>query len=106
MKNTIKRALHISILSAAGLACAAATGEASAHTDLSVMLGVPGPVYVAPPPPVVYQEAPVAYAAPAYGYVQGYGYRGDDGDYGDDRRWHDHGRHRGWYKHHRDDDDD
>ncbi|NLP60889.1 hypothetical protein [Paraburkholderia sacchari] len=93
----MKRAL---ILSALGVALAAACGEASAHTDLSVMLGVPAPVYAAPPA-VVYEQAPVAYAAPAYGY--GYGYREDD-DW--DHRWHDHGRHRGWYKHHREDDDD
>lgn len=91
----MKRAL---ILSALGVALAAACGEASAHTDLSVMLGVPAPVYAAPPA-VVYEQAPVAYAEPAYGYA--YGYRDDD----DDRRWHDHGRHRGWYKHHRDDDE-
>ncbi|WP_322049277.1 hypothetical protein [Paraburkholderia sp. J67] len=101
----MKRALQFSILSAAGLACFMAAGVASAHTDLSVMLGVPAPVYAAPPP-VVYQEAPVAYAAPAYGYADGYayGYR-DEGD-DDDRHWHDHGRHRGWEKHHHHDDDD
>ncbi|MFX1673567.1 hypothetical protein PWR63_15100 [Paraburkholderia sp. A2WS-5] len=92
----MKRAL---ILSALGVALAAACGEASAHTDLSVMLGVPAPVYAAPPE-VVYEQAPVAYAAPAYGY--GYGYSEDD-DW--DHRWRDHGRHRGWYKHHREDDD-
>ncbi|WP_241024726.1 hypothetical protein [Paraburkholderia sp. Ac-20340] len=97
---TFKRALRASALSMAALACALAAGEASAHTDVSVMLGVPAPVYAAPPP-VVYQEAPVTYVAPAYGYA--YGYR-DEGD--DDRRWHDHGHHRGWYKHHHDDDDE
>ena len=96
----MKRTLILSVL---GVALAAACGEASAHTDLSVMLGVPvAPVYEAPPP-VVYEQAPVAYAAPAYGYGYGYGYREDD-DW--DHRWHDHGRHRGWYKHHREDDDD
>ncbi|CAG9235422.1 conserved exported hypothetical protein [Paraburkholderia tropica] len=98
----MKRAL---ILTAMGLSLAAASGVASAHTDFNVMLGVPvAPVYAAPPPPVIYQEAPVAYAAPAYGY--GYGYREDGWDHDDDRRWHDHGRHRGWYKHHHGDDDD
>ncbi|WP_028221685.1 hypothetical protein [Paraburkholderia oxyphila] len=99
----MKRAL---ILSALGVALAAACGQASAHTDVSVMLGVPvAPVYAAPPP-VVYEEAPVAYAAPAYAapaYGYGYGYRDDD-DW--DHRDHDQGRHRGWYKHHHDDDDD
>ncbi|MFD1558458.1 hypothetical protein ACFSHT_22960 [Paraburkholderia silviterrae] len=101
----MKRAL---ILSALGVALAAACGQASAHTDLSVMLGVPvAPVYAAPPA-VVYEDAPVAYAAPAYaapayGYGYGYGYRGDD-DW--DHRDHDHGRHRGWHKHHHDDDDE
>jgi hypothetical protein len=47
-------------------------------------------VYEAPPP-AVYAPAPVYY---------GYGY-----GYPDNRRWHDHGRHRGW-RHHHDDDDD
>ncbi|KVK98667.1 hypothetical protein [Burkholderia territorii] len=48
-----------------GVAALAASGVASAHVDLSVGIGVPGvyaapePVYVAPPPPVMY--APVGY---------------------------------------------
>lgn len=88
-----------------------ASGAASAHTDLGIYLGVPGPVY-APPPPVIYQPPPVVYQEPqvvygqSYGY--GYGYRGDDWER---RRDHDNGRHRGWddhreHRHHGNDDDD
>jgi hypothetical protein len=89
----------------AGLAGMSASTAALAHADIGVYLGVPGPVYAAPPvvyeapPPVVYAAPPAAVyeAQPVYGY--GYGYRDDD------RRWHDHGRHRGWHHHHGDDDD-
>ncbi len=81
---------------AVGLSAACASSAALAHADIGVFLAVPGPVYVAPPP-VVYEAPPVVYApAPVYGY----GYR-DEGDYGDG----DHGRHKGWHKHHRDDDE-
>ncbi|WOD14707.1 hypothetical protein RW095_01490 [Paraburkholderia kirstenboschensis] len=51
---------------------------------------------------VVYEAPPRVVYAPAP--VYGYGYR-YEGDYGDERRWHDHGRHRGW-EHHRHEDDD
>lgn len=79
------------LLLAVGFFVACASSAASAHVDVGVFLGVPGPVYVAPPP-VVYEAPPVVYApAPVYGY--GYRY---EGDYRDERRWHDHGRHRGW----------
>ncbi|NPT54367.1 hypothetical protein [Paraburkholderia elongata] len=85
---------------AVGISAACASSAAFAHADIGVFLGVPGPVYVAPPP-VVYEAPPVVYApAPVYGY--GYRY---EGDY-DERRWHDHGRHRGWEHHHHGDDDD
>ncbi|HDR9506728.1 hypothetical protein C5615_08020 [Burkholderia cepacia] len=80
-----------------GVAALAASGVASAHVDLSVGIGVPGvyaalaPVYVAPPPPVMY--APV-------------GYRGDgwrDGWRGDgwrEREWREHEwRRREWREH-------
>jgi hypothetical protein len=80
----MKRAM---VLSALGILGACASGLASAHADVNVFLGVPGPVYVAPPP-VVYQPPPVVYApAPV-------------------RRWHDNGKHKGWYKHHHGDDDE
>ncbi|MFM0377854.1 hypothetical protein PQQ72_12680 [Paraburkholderia strydomiana] len=87
---------------AVGLSAACASSAALAHADIGVFLGVPGPVYVAPPPVVYEARPPVVYApAPVYGY--GYRY---EGDYGDERRWHDHGRHRGWEHHHHGDDDD
>jgi hypothetical protein len=87
----------------AGLAGTCVSTAASAHADIGVYLGVPGPVYAAPvyeaPPPVVYAAPPAPYyeAAPAYGY---YRY-----DHDDEHHWHDHGRHRGWEHHHGDDDD-
>jgi len=90
----------------AGLAGTCVSTAAFAHADIGVYLGVPGPVYAAPAP--VYEEAPtvvyeapppVYQAAPVYGYGYGYGYR-----YDDEHHWHDHGRHRGWEHHHRDDD--
>jgi hypothetical protein len=88
------------LLLAVGLFVACASSTASAHADIGVFLGVPGPVYVAPPP-VVYEPPRVVYApAPAYGY--GYRY---EGDYRYERRWHDHGHHRGWEHRHGDDDD-
>lgn len=83
------------LLFAAGLCAACASSAALAHVDVGVFLGAPGPVYVEQPR-VIYAQPPVVYApAPAY-----YGY-----EYRDDRRWHDHGRHRGWEHHHHDDDD-
>ncbi|MDR5746784.1 hypothetical protein QCE73_26795 [Caballeronia sp. LZ029] len=86
------------VLSALGICCACVSGLASAYSDVNVFLGVPGPVYVAPPP-VVYQPAPVVYApAPAYGY-------GYQREYRDEHRRHDNGKHKGWYKHHGDDDE-
>jgi len=87
---------------AVGISATCASGAAFAHADIGVYLGVPGPVYVAPPPVVYEAPPPVVYApAPVYGY----GYRYDE-DYGDGRRWHDHGRHRGWEHHRHGDDDD
>lgn len=90
------------LLFAAGLCAASASSAAMAHVDVGVFLGVPAPVYVQQPP-VIYQP-PVVYApAPVY-YDGGYGY-GYGGEYRDERRWHDNGRHRGW-EHHRHEDDD
>ncbi|MGE8162916.1 hypothetical protein ACQKRQ_22470 [Paraburkholderia sp. NPDC080076] len=97
---------RVLVLTALGVSLGCASSSALAHADIGVFLGVPGPVYAAPPPvvyqppPVVYQSPPVAYApVPAYGY-------GYQDEYREERRWHDNGRHRGWYKHHHDDDDD
>ncbi|MGV2288390.1 hypothetical protein AAHK20_06715 [Trinickia sp. YCB016] len=100
----MKRAFILSVL---GISAACASSAALAHVDVGVYLGAPAPVYVAPPPvvyeapppPVVYEARPPVVYAPApvvYGYP---------GGYWEERRWHDNGRHRGWYKH-RDDDDD
>jgi len=88
---------------AAGISATCASGAAFAHADIGVFLGVPGPVYSAPPPTVVYEDpAPMVYApAPVYDYR----YRYEEA-YRDERRWHDHGRHRGWEHHHHDDDDE
>ncbi|CAL8473594.1 PXPV repeat-containing protein [Caballeronia sp. S22] len=86
---------------AVGISSVAASSAAFAHADIGVYLGVPGPVYVAPPP-VVYEAPPPVFYPP----TAVYGYRYDHGgDYRDERRWHDHGRHRGWEHHHRDEDD-
>ena len=85
------------VFSALGVCAACFSAAASAHADVSVYLGAPVAVYQAPPP-VVYESPPIVYA-PAYGY----GYSGDDWER---RRWHDNGRHRGWYKHHHGDDDE
>ncbi|SEB94298.1 hypothetical protein SAMN02787142_0603 [Burkholderia sp. WP9] len=93
------------ILSALGLAVACASSAASAHVDVGVYLGAPGPVYVAPPP-VMYQPPPVVYAPGgyAYGYEnRGYGYRYDDGDHHhhdhDDGRRHGDWGHEGGHSH-------
>ncbi|WP_244814203.1 hypothetical protein [Caballeronia sp. Lep1P3] len=86
---------------AVGISAACVSSAAFAHADIGVFLGVPGSVYAAPP--VVYEAPPPVVYAPAP--VYGYGYRYDE-DYGDGRRWHDHGRHRGWERHRHSDDDD
>ncbi|MBP0590919.1 hypothetical protein J8I87_14600 [Paraburkholderia sp. LEh10] len=89
---------RLTLICAAGLVAACSSTVALAHVDVGVTFGVPAPVYIEQPP-VVYEAPPPAVYAPApvyYGY--GYGYR-------DERWWHDHGRHRGWHRHHHDDDD-
>lgn len=95
------------MLCAVGLTAAFVSAGASAHADVGVFFGFPGPVIEAPPPvvyqappPVVYQAPPVIYApAPvAYGYPYG-------GEYRERPYWHDNGWHKGW-KHHRHEDDD
>ncbi|MEC5408021.1 hypothetical protein VOM14_20920 [Paraburkholderia sp. MPAMCS5] len=89
------------LLIAVGLSAACVSSAAFAHADIGVFLGVPGPMYVAPPP-VVYEPPPRVVYAPAYGY--GYRYEDDDDD---GHRWHhDHGWHRGWEHHHHHHDDD
>ena len=88
------------LLFAVGISAACASSAALAHVDVGVFLGAPGPVYVAPPP-VIYQAPPPVVYAPAPVYY-GYGY---DGEYREERRWHDNGRHRGWEHHHYGDDD-
>ena len=46
----------------AGAALIAVSGTAAARVDVGISLGIPAPVYVAPPPPVVY--APPVYVPP------------------------------------------
>ncbi|MGH8778030.1 hypothetical protein [Paraburkholderia sp.] len=87
---------------AAGISAACASSAALAHADIGIFLGAPGPVYVQPPPVVYEAPPPVIYAPPPPAYGYGYRYEGDDGDR---RRWRDDG-HRGWERHHREDDDD
>src|SRR5258706_16348853 len=113
----MKRAIS-SLLVAVTATCASAT--VSAHANVGVYLGIPGPIYGAPPPviyqpyypppviyqsypppviyqsyppPVIYQAPPVVYGPRWGGYGYGYGYQG--GDWGH-RRWRDNGWHRGW----------
>lgn len=65
MKRTI-------VLPAVALAAACAASGASAHADIGVFLGIPGPVF-APAPAVVYAPPPPVYAPPpVYGYPAGY----------------------------------
>lgn len=81
------------ILLASGLIALAASGAAMAHTDIGISIGVPLPVYVAPPPPVYYRPAPV-YAPPPVVVTSGW--------YGGDRDWHDRDWHdRDWRDHDR-----
>ena len=60
----------------AGLAVAGLAGAAHAGTDvhLSIGLGVPGPVYVAPAPVYVAPPPPVYYVRPAPVYYESYVY--------------------------------
>ena len=114
----MKRAITSLLL---GIAAACACNAVLAHANVGVYLGVPGPVYAAPPPvvyqpyrppvvyqlyppPVVYQAPPVVYGPPpgAYGYGYGYRYWGNDWDH---RRWRENDWHRGWDHHHRRGDD-
>jgi hypothetical protein len=85
------------------------SGTASAHADIGVFFGFPGPVIEAPPPvvyeappPAVYEAPPVIYApAPA---VYGYPYEGGYWErpyYGRHGGWH-----RGWRHRHDEDDED
>ena len=105
------------LLAAAAATCASTTASAG---NVGVYLGVPAPVYAAPPPifnrpfwppayqsyppPVVYQAPPVVYGPPpgAYGYGYQGGFRGGDRDR---REWHDNGWRKGG-EHRRQGDDD
>jgi hypothetical protein len=90
----IKRGIATLRFAAFGLVAACASTAAFARVDVGVVVNTPGPVYAAPPVVYAPPPPPVVYAPqPAYGY----GYRGDYYRHG----WHhDHGRHRGWERHH------
>ena len=82
----------------AGAALVAVSGVAAARTniDVGISFGIPAPVYVAPPPPVVYYPRPVYVAPPPPVY-----YAPAPVYYGPPVYYRPHpGRHRGWYKHH------
>lgn len=81
------------VFAAFGLAAACVSNAASARVDVGVFVNTPGPVYAAPPA-IYAPPPPVVVMPPAYGY-------GPRPEYYRDRRWHDHGRHRGWDRHHR-----
>ena len=81
-------------IAAAGVLAFGAPRPAAAHSSVFFGFSLPGFSFVAapPPPPVFYAPAPYAYYRPAPVYVRSYYSRG----------FHDHGNHRGWWKHHRD----
>jgi hypothetical protein len=70
-----------------GLAAACVSTAASARVDVGVFVNTPGPFYA--PPPVVYAPPPPVVFWPVQPAKRD-GYRGHG----------DHGRHRGWDKHH------
>ena len=77
-----------------GATLAAASGFASAHSNVSFGLYVGAPAYSYAPAPVYYAPAPVYYPGPAYYYRPAY--------YGPAVRYY--GPHyRGWHRHHRHD---
>ncbi|WP_345798724.1 hypothetical protein [Castellaniella sp. MT123] len=94
-----------------GLCAFSVSGIALADVDVGVYLGVPAPVYVAPPvvyapppPPVIY-EAPDEVYGPGVVIVGGRAYPGWDHER--DRDWRrPYGAHGHWKRHHRDDEND
>ena len=111
---------RIIMLCAAGLSAAFISTAVSAHSDIGVFFGFPGPV-IEPPPPVVYEAPPIVYEAPPVVYEAppvvyetpgviyapapaGYEATYDGGYWGHPYERRDGGWHRGWR--HRDDNDD
>ncbi|TAM82020.1 MAG: hypothetical protein EPN41_15640 [Candidimonas sp.] len=103
----MKRAAPILLI---GLCTFFLSETASARVDLGVYLGIPAPVYVAPPvvyeappppPPIVYREPPEIYT-PGVVVV--------GGEWARDRDWREHYWKHAWkrdhWKHHGEDDDD
>ena len=66
--------MNKTLIGAALIAAVAVPAVTSAHTNLSIGLGLGGPVYAppavvyAPPPPVYVAPPPVVYEQPAYVY--------------------------------------
>ncbi|GAB3626776.1 signal peptide protein [Pandoraea terrae] len=93
-------------IAAAGLAAAMlVSASAFARTDVSVNIGIPGPVLVAPAPvyapPPVYAPAPLV-VAPQPVYVEPHWREREHWDRGEHRGW----EHRGWERRGWDRDDD
>ncbi|MDF3833269.1 hypothetical protein P3W85_09965 [Cupriavidus basilensis] len=109
------------VLAICALAAGAAVtpGIVEARVDVGIGIGIPGPVFVAPPPPVYYEPPPVYYE-PVPVYVEPQPVIVAPGYYGDwrarawqerqwrERRWHEREwriHHRGWRRGHDDEDD-
>lgn len=86
MKTNISGRILVSVLAVAAWG---AMSAARADVHVGVNVGIPAPVYVSPPPPVVYQPVPV-YAPPVV-----IGWHGNR--YWDGRRYW---SRNDWYRHH------
>ncbi|WJF89249.1 hypothetical protein QS306_08935 [Paraburkholderia bonniea] len=60
------KATHLALWLLGGLTLGLTNPAAASGLNVGINIGVPAPVYVAPPPPAYYQPPPV-YVAPVYG---------------------------------------